>query len=78
MKNKNGIQQQFGNIAGFRLNLKVFDYLCSTVLNQSKGLFSPLHRQAGGTLVAILIENHVKPFTKKIVQSIKFINYEKS
>jgi hypothetical protein len=39
-------QQQFGNMAGFGLNLKLVLYLQSQCLTESLGFLNPPHRQA--------------------------------
>ncbi len=39
-------QQQFGNMAGFGLNLKLVLYLQSQCLSESLGFLNPPHRQA--------------------------------
>jgi hypothetical protein len=39
-------QQQFGDMAGFGLNLKLVLYLQSQCLTESLGFLNPPHRQA--------------------------------
>jgi hypothetical protein len=49
MWNKSTIaQQQFGNMAGFGLNLKLVLYLQSPCLTETLGFLNPPHRQAAG------------------------------
>ena len=40
------VQQQFGNMAGFGINLKLVLYLQSKCLTESLGFLNPPHRQA--------------------------------
>jgi len=43
---KPNAQQQFGNMAGFGLNLKLVLYLQSQYLTENLGFLNPPHRQA--------------------------------
>ena len=60
MNKKNGYEQQFGNMAGFGLNLELVLYLQSQFLTESLGFLNPPHRQAAKRCIQYIFRTYAE------------------